>query len=87
MMASPDATLVFDKATVNEASKSASADVEECYRDFQACTETSTITVTDQLGQALDPALFQLSGTTLTVTPTQASQIASPSSPVVLRVT
>lgn len=34
MMASPDATLVFDKATVNEASKSASADVVECYRDF-----------------------------------------------------
>lgn len=43
--------------------------------------------MTDQLGQALDAALFQMSGTTLTVTPTLATQIASPSSPVVLRVT
>jgi len=79
--------IVFDKATVNEASKSASADVVECYRDFQACTETSTITVTDQFDQALDAALFQMSGTTLTVTPTLASQIASVGSPVVVRVT
>lgn len=50
VMISPPDTFLLEKATVNEASKSASAEIVECYRDFQSCTETSTIAITDALG-------------------------------------
>jgi hypothetical protein len=87
MMTNPPDTFEFDKATVDPASKEASARIRECYRDFGNCVETSSITVVDITTGVLDSSLMAMAGTTLTLTPDHFGQVRDIGNPYVLRVT
>lgn len=75
LMADPADTLLFVKATANEASKDASPAIRACYRNNGTCSTSATIVVVDDDTGVLDTSFMAFASNTLTVTPTVSAQI------------